>query len=329
MTIQRTLGRGISDEIAQLYNTELNKNGLEFYKATHGGWRVRPMAQQPSKENIQPNLDNSSLNGSTSETFSKIKDISGNEINPSKLPNIRLSSENIGDLRFGLTQWFNNRQKYNPQIALTDAPTLYSKVQYNLPMEMFYQNAANKFRRLGARAATSDSVRNFAQQLEAESAAVGQEERGRLANLDTYNTTSQRAQEVQNTNTLSRIQNANQNKLRMASAQEAKAAFERAKGLKRGQNLANWLFGKQQRLEGINEWNRNLDLEMARNKWSQIYNNELSPYEIQLANAKTPEEQLRIRRAMTEKAREITNRGYEDIMARRRKPSVFLKKEGL
>lgn len=53
MTIQRTLGRGISDEIAQLYNTELNKNGLEFYKATHGGWRVRPMAQQPSKENIQ------------------------------------------------------------------------------------------------------------------------------------------------------------------------------------------------------------------------------------------------------------------------------------
>lgn len=328
MTIQRTLGRGISDEIAQLYNTELNKNGLEFYKATHGGWRIRPMAQQPSKENIQPNLDNSSLNGSTSETFSKIKDISGNEINPSKLPNIRLSSENIGDLRFGLTQWFNNRQKYNPQIALTDAPTLYSKVQYNLPMEMFYQNAANKFRRLGARAATSDSVRNFAQQLEAESAAVGQEERGRLANLDTYNTTSQRAQEVQNTNTLSRIQNANQNKLRMASAQEAKAAFERAKGLKRGQNLANWLFGKQQRLEGINEWNRNLDLEMARNKWSQIYNNELSPYEIQLANAKTPEEQLRIRRAMTEKAREITNRGYEDIMARRRKPSVFLKKGG-
>lgn len=282
----------------------------------------------PSKENIQPNLDNSSLNGSTSETFSKIKDISGNEINPSKLPNIRLSSENIGDLRFGLTQWFNNRQKYNPQIALTDAPTLYSKVQYNLPMEMFYQNAANKFRRLGARAATSDSVRNFAQQLEAESAAVGQEERGRLANLDTYNTTSQRAQEVQNTNTLSRIQNANQNKLRMASAQEAKAAFERAKSLKRGQNLANWLFGKQQRLEGINEWNRNLDLETARNKWSQIYNNELSPYEIQLANAKTPEEQLRIRRAMTEKAREITNRGYEDIMARRRKPSVFLKKGG-
>lgn len=328
MTIQRTLGRGISDEIAQLYNTELNKNGLKFYKATHGGWRIRPMAQQPSKENIQPNLDNSSLNGSTSETFSKIKDISGNEINPSKLPNIRLSSENIGDLRFGLTQWFNNRQKYSPQIALTDAPTLYSKVQYNLPMEMFYQNAANKFRRLGARAATSDSVRNFAQQLEAESAAVGQEERGRLANLDTYNTTSQRAQEVQNTNTLSRIQNANQNKLRMASAQEAKAAFERAKGLKRGQNLANWLFGKQQRLEGINEWNRNLDLETARNKWSQIYNNELSPYEIQLANAKTPEEQLRIRRAMTEKAREITNRGYEDIMARRRKPSVFLKKGG-
>ena len=211
---------------------------------------------------------------------------------------------------------------------MTDAPTLYSKVQYNLPMEMFYQNAANKFRRLGARAATSDSVRNFAQQLEAESAAVGQEERGRLANLDTYNTTSQRAQEVQNTNTLSRIQNANQNKLRMASAQEAKAAFERAKGLKRGQNLANWLFGKQQRLEGINEWNRNLDLETTRNKWSQIYNNELSPYEIQLANAKTPEEQLRIRRAMTEKAREITNRGYEDIMARRRKPSVFLKKGG-
>ena len=168
--------------------------GWSFIKATHGGWRIRPMAQQPSKENIQPNLDNSSLNGSTSETFSKIKDISGNEINPSKLPNIRLSSENIGDLRFGLTQWFNNRQKYNPQIALTDAPTLYSKVQYNLPMEMFYQNAANKFRRLGARAATSDSVRNFAQQLEAESAAVGQEERGRLANLDTYNTTSQRAQ---------------------------------------------------------------------------------------------------------------------------------------
>lgn len=31
---------------------------------------------------------------------------------------------------------------------------------------------------------------------------------------------------------------------------------------------------------------------------------------------------------MTEKAREITNRGYEDIMARRRKPSVFLKKGG-
>lgn len=101
MTIQRTLGRGISDEIAQLYNTELNKNGLEFYKAAHGGWRVRPAAQQPSKGNVQIN---SPLNGSTSKTFAKITDISGNEITPTKTPNIQLSSENIGDLRLGLTQ---------------------------------------------------------------------------------------------------------------------------------------------------------------------------------------------------------------------------------
>lgn len=236
----------------------------------------------------RPNLSGvNPLNGSSSRNiFKKVDETSGNEIDPAKIPNFRLSSENIGDLRFGITQWFNNRQKYNPQVPLTDAPTLYSKVQYNLPMEVFYQNAANKFRRLGARTATADQTINFARQLESESKANELEEKGRLANLDTYAKTTQRAQEVQNTNTLARVQNANQNKVRMVSAQEAKAAFERAKDLKRGQNLTNWLFGKQQSVLQREQAQKGIEEQILRDRLSTQWENDYKNAQVALENAR-------------------------------------------
>lgn len=287
MTIQRTLGRGITAEIAQKYNDILKDKGLEYFQAEHGGWRIRPISSQPSKVE-SPNLSGvNPLNGSSSRNiFKKVDETSGNEIDPAKTPNFGLSSENIVDLRFGITQWFNNRQKYNPQVPLTDAPTLYSKVQYNLPMEVFYQNAANKFRRLGARTATADQTINFARQLESESKANKLEEKGRLANLDTYAKTTQRAQEVQNTNTLARVQNANQNKVRMVSAQEAKATFERAKDLKRGQNLTNWLFGKQQSVLQREQDQKWIEEQVLRDRLSTQWENDYKNAQVALENAR-------------------------------------------
>lgn len=54
----------------------------------------------------RPNLSGvNPLNGSSSRNiFKKVDETSGNEIDPAKIPNFRLSSENIGDLRFGITQ---------------------------------------------------------------------------------------------------------------------------------------------------------------------------------------------------------------------------------
>jgi hypothetical protein len=105
MTIQRTLGRGITAEIAQKYNDILKDKGLEYFQAEHGGWRIRPISSQPSKVE-SPNLSGvNPLNGSSSRNiFKKVDETSGNEIDPAKIPNFRLSSENIGDLRFGITQ---------------------------------------------------------------------------------------------------------------------------------------------------------------------------------------------------------------------------------
>lgn len=55
--IQRTFGRGVSQEMAQKFNNVLNKNNLEYYiDSTTGGGRIRPItktAEQP----VNPNTD--------------------------------------------------------------------------------------------------------------------------------------------------------------------------------------------------------------------------------------------------------------------------------
>lgn len=256
MTVQRTLGRGIDDEVARLYNSKLRDRGLEYYKASHGGYRIRKIldpllnGKKAELKVDKPVIDTSPISQTIAKPINKPienKPISngqaaGEELGPN---NLRANPNMIGNLRYGLTQWFNNRQKYNPKVAFTDAPTLYSKVQYNLPAEVYAQQRANNFRRIGANMVSADPNENAARAAQFESKAQEAEMDGKMANWQTYAKTSENAQKIQNTNTLEYIDNANKNKMRAASVAEAKAAFERAKDLKRGSNLNNWLFEKE------------------------------------------------------------------------------------
>lgn len=64
----------------------------------------------------------------------------------------------------------------------------------------------------------------------------------------------------------------------MIAGQEAKSAFERAKELKRGQNLSNWLYGKQQSLAQKEAYNKGIEAEMLQTKVGNDYNLAMEPF---------------------------------------------------
>jgi hypothetical protein len=320
MTIQRTLGRGVDDNTASSYNKILNKNGLEFYKdPIHGGYRIRPLNNQTqqTKSSVPANI--TGVPGTIAQETNKTV---GQAEGDSELPKgkrYNITSDMLGDARFLATQFFNNRMKYNPAILTTDAPELYAKVQYNLPAEAMYSQQAGRMRRFGAQSATADQTRNFAQQLEAERVANDLEGKGRLANLETYGKTSQLVQEVQNKNIIARTQNANANRVREVAGQEAKAAFQRAKDLKRGQNLSNWLYSKQQGLVQREAYDKALGLEELQQQLGIEYNAAKEPYIQELRNAQAKYEAANrnnpkaLPYEQTEEYRELSNRIQSDL----------------
>lgn len=283
MTIERTLGH-LTDDQARYLQTKLDPN-LEFYKTNTGVYRIRPkqfhtsltgkpIAINPANKplSVQSNIGQESLTAKLSDPFNKVR---------SWTP----SSENINDFRYLLTNILNNKIKYNPSVLTTDAPQLSARVQYNLPLESFYNRQADRIRRLSSKTATADQDKNRAFNLDTEMTAQGVEDKGKLANMDTYLQTSKTAQDINNQNILYRVENANQNKARMIAVQEAKDAFERTKQLKKQQNLVNWLYGKQQRLYNIEQQNKAIESEMQQFKWQQDWNNMQEPFKKELEQA--------------------------------------------
>ena len=279
ITNQRTLGRGLTTAVINKYNEILREKGLKLARQIHGGYRIEKLGVGDLKL-TPPKISNGifSLNGNKPNSLvnDKIEAISNgqgqNTLNDKfKAPEITPSV--LSGLRYGIDAIFNNNIKYKPNTLVTDAPTLNAKVHYNLPIENYYNAAANNIRRLGRASATNDAVRNFAQNLEAETKANDYILKGKLANYDAYTKSLENAQNVANTNISAYIQNANKNRARAIATQESKAAFERAKNLKQMQNLNNLLFEWQQNQQARNAKLYALDEDALNDKLSVEYQN--------------------------------------------------------
>lgn len=192
----------------------------------------------------------------------------------------------IGATRLGFTELFNALSKFDAKPVLTSAPTLNAKVLYNTSAEHAYKNAANKYRQLGANMVTADSDKNTAYRLAAESKAQEQELKGKLTNIDAYQTSLKNANDIANTNAMRYAENAAANLSRMRSVQAAKEAFNRAKWTKAGQNISNYLLELQQNFKNKYALNQEIDNQLNQQAENIAMRNEYDKAYAELARAK-------------------------------------------
>jgi len=238
MTNDRTLlGRegDYTPEQLTAEQSKWNKEGLElFVDPTTKYYKLRmKQLSVPSLKPVIPKINIGEIRPNIELASSEVPE------KPNALSKLNLDSNLLSNARFGLTYLMNNRVKMTPRVLVTDAPQATAKVQYNLPMQNFYNRSADQYRRMGNTTATSDQTQNFARQLQLESEATNQDLKGALANQEAFAKTSENVVNTENANIAARINNANQNRARMLEAQSAKEIFDNNKKVRQMGVLTN------------------------------------------------------------------------------------------